>query len=937
MSDQIPPKDPSGLSRERALANEPSWTGRTLSHYRICELIGAGGMGVVYRAVDTRLNRSLAMKILPASKTGDPDRRRRFIQEARAASALNHPNIVTIYEIGSEEEIDFIAMEYISGHTLESCIYRGDGLTISETLKYAVQMADALSAAHAAGIIHRDLKPANVMITDKGLVKILDFGLAKLSMQFGDPDVTRTVGPVTVHGAVIGTISYMSPEQAEGKAIDARSDIFSFGAVLYEMIARKRPFIGDTPLSTLSAILVKDPVPVVEMVPGASMELEELILRCLRKSPGDRVQQMDELKLELEKLLLPPALSGITQRFKYPTQRKFPWKPVAAVAGVLGLLLLGALLWQWRTKSVPSATQSMLTRLTSENGMAAYPAISPDGKLLAYATDRANEGGLDIWVQQIGGGDPIRLTRDEADEYEPQFSPDGTQIVFRSEKDGGGIYVIPALGGSARLVNKEGHRPRFSPSAKYIAYWTGFPSPNFHPGVAKVFVVPVTGGAPRQVAADMAAARSPVWMPDGEHVLVIGRLDTRESLDWYVVPVNGGKPQRTGAFAAFAAKGFLPPPVENVIVPEMTVPDSDEVLFSATLGDATNVWQIRLDPVTGKVSGSPEQLTSGTGLESQASAGSARVSAPVAFAALTLNVDVFLLPLDERGKPGELRPVTNALSFDAYPSISADGGKVVYVSSKTEHGILKLRDVASGNETILTTPLKGEIMPKLSPDGTRVAYADEKSATGYVIKVDGGIPEKICDRCILANGWSNDGRRVIFDGGTNFEPLALVDIPTLKRVDYLFATSHKDYLMNAGHFSPDDRWVSFHVRVSPLARQIFVAKVNGDTPPPEAEWIPITDGKAMDREAAWSPSGSSLFFISDRDGFRCIWEQRLDPATKVPRGPAAAVQHMHHARRSLTAVGPNTGALGFSSYRGGLAFAMGELTGNIWLRHGVTR
>ena len=246
--------------------------GKTISHYQVFGKLGEGGMGVVYKARDIRLDRSVAIKVLLTEKMSDPDRKRRFIQEAKAASALNHPNIITIYDIDQADGMDFIAMEYVPGKTLDELIPR-KGMRLSLALKYAVQIADALAKAHAAGIVHRDLKPSNVMVNDEGTVKILDFGLAKLTEQTQGDEFASTatvdVGgkPVTEKGVIMGTVSYMSPEQAEGRTVDPRSDIFSFGSVLYEMITGQRAFQGDTKISTISAILNKEPAPLSGDIP----------------------------------------------------------------------------------------------------------------------------------------------------------------------------------------------------------------------------------------------------------------------------------------------------------------------------------------------------------------------------------------------------------------------------------------------------------------------------------------------------------------------------------------------------------------------------------------------------------------------------------------------------------------------------------------------
>ncbi len=281
--------------------------GQRVSHYRIMEKVGEGGMGAVYRARDLHLDRPLAIKVLRPQAIADPERKKRFVQEAKAASALNHPNIVTIYDIDRADGIDFIAMEYVQGKTLDQLIGR-KGLTIGEALKYAAELAGALATAHAAGIVHRDIKPTNIMVTDKGFIKVLDFGLAKLAEPVGsDAFSSAQTGsfekaPRTAEGTIVGTVAYMSPEQAEGKSVDSRSDIFSFGSVLYELVSGRRAFQGETTISTLAAVLREEPKPLKEVVSDVPAELEKMIARCLRKDPNRRFHHMMDLKVALEEL-----------------------------------------------------------------------------------------------------------------------------------------------------------------------------------------------------------------------------------------------------------------------------------------------------------------------------------------------------------------------------------------------------------------------------------------------------------------------------------------------------------------------------------------------------------------------------------------------------------------------------------------------------------
>ncbi|HYW48143.1 MAG TPA: protein kinase [Bryobacteraceae bacterium] len=335
-----------------------SMTGRTISHYEVLEKLGEGGMGVVYKARDSHLKRFVALKVLPPEKVADAERTQRFVREARSASALNHPNIVTVYDIDQSDGVDFIAMEYVEGKSLGELIGR-KGLKLGEALKYAVQIADALAKAHAAGIVHRDLKPANVMVTGDGRAKVLDFGLAKLTepAPVGPEDPTLTEQPSTESGLVVGTAGYMSPEQAEGKTVDARSDIFSFGSVLYEMVTGRRAFRRDSPALTVAAILHLEPPP---LPAGTPSELERLIARCLRKDPARRFQHMDDVKVALEELKEESDSGKLTeaQAPARPRSRRF-LRPALATAAVLVLAAGSVFLWR-RLQAKPLTDKDVL-------------------------------------------------------------------------------------------------------------------------------------------------------------------------------------------------------------------------------------------------------------------------------------------------------------------------------------------------------------------------------------------------------------------------------------------------------------------------------------------------------------------------------------------------------------------------------------------------
>ena len=359
--------------------------GQSLSHYRIEAKLGEGGMGLVYRAFDTHLDRLVAIKILRADATTNPERKRRFVQEAKAASALNHPNIIHIYDISSSGGTDFIAMEFVAGKTLHQLIGK-NGLPLRDTLKYSIQIADALARAHSAGIVHRDLKPANIIVGEDGRVKLLDFGLAKVTETTVDAAVDSEADTATMiaredvqteEGVIVGTVAYMSPEQAEGKKVDARSDIFSLGSVLYEMVTGRRPFEGANKISTLSAILHEEPQPLAEVAPDLPAELDKIIRRCLRKDPDRRAQHAGDIKLALEELRedsasgklshAPQADGQAAPEEQHALMRKLFGSPGARPYRLWKILHIGMCLrcvllvyLAWRFKNMTSGTWSLV-------------------------------------------------------------------------------------------------------------------------------------------------------------------------------------------------------------------------------------------------------------------------------------------------------------------------------------------------------------------------------------------------------------------------------------------------------------------------------------------------------------------------------------------------------------------------------------------------
>ncbi len=901
---------------------------KTVAHYRIYEKLGEGGMGVVYKAHDLHLDRDVAIKLLPPEKTADPERKRRFVQEARAASALNHPAIVTVHDVACDGGVDFIVMECVTGKTLGELIGR-KGLKLNELLAYGAQIADALAAAHGAGIVHRDLKPGNVMVTGSGRVKVLDFGLAKLTEVAADENApTLSRKPQTDEGTIVGTVSYMSPEQAEGKKVDARSDIFSFGSVLYEMATGRRAFSGATKLASLSAILNQEPPPIEDAPP----ELEKIIARCLRKNPDRRIQHMVDVKLALEDLKEESDSGRLQAAVPRRRSKIGPWTVAAAAVAVVSVTSLVI----WLTRPPAALGAPVLTQLTRDTGLTIDPTLSADGKLLAYASDRNGNGNLNIWVQQVDGGEPIQVTRDPGNELEPAFSPDGTMIAFRSDAGGGrpgqiqdgAIYVVSSFGGTPRKIASGGQRPRFSPDGSQIAYWSGefgggsvaFSMRNF----CRIFVVATSGGAPRQVRADFLGAAFPEWAPDGRHLLFLGRRDEKlpleESLDWWVTPLDQGTAIATGTLKATRDEKLRGP---TFVYPWALIPSSwdartNTLVFSAVSGDSTNLWRIGISPRTWKATGPPERLTSSSATEEGPSVVSvADGSVRVAFASRAAHSDIWSLPIEANtGRvTGEPRQVTRDSATNFFPSLSADGRKVVFISTRSGHHEIWVKDLTTGEEMALTATGVDKYSPSFSPDGANVSFSAYQDGQWkhFLVPSAGGVAELLCVSGGQATGWRPpDGKYLL--GNTEDHRLILIDVPARLRIELL---AIKGRLFAGRRFSADGRWIWFSEGTS--QPRLFKAPFQGETMAPESTWLEFPEISAYD--SAWSPDETLSYDISNRDGFNCVWARRVDRLTRRLAGPPIPIYHAHGVR--LTVAGVNVG-------RDRMIFSLAERVGNIW-------
>jgi serine/threonine protein kinase len=505
--------------------------GQLVSHYRIVEKLGEGGMGVVWKARDEQLGRFVALKGIPADKLTDPGRRARFLQEAQSASALNHPNIVTIYDLVHHADVELLVMEVIDGSTLNEKI-PASGMRLRDALQVAIPMANALAAAHAAGIVHRDLKPGNVMVTGNGQVKVLDFGLAKLTdlSVSSVEDATKTQNLQTEEGVVVGTAAYMSPEQAQGLKVDGRSDIFSFGALLYEMVTGRRAFTGDTQMSTMAAVLERDPPPIRDVAPAHPRQLDRLITHCLKKNPEQRMQSMSDVALALEDL---NEETSSDPAIMVPTvgRQRLPWVWLAGAA-ILAVLLTTAAL-RPRSESPSIATSVQFTVSPPGGGIGqligaalqttAQMALSPDGSLLAFVA--YDQGAAKLWLRPLNSlKTQLLVTATEFDRglISPFWSPDGKSIGYFTRT---GIFRVAASGGAPQQICQCGTAVGAYAAATWSREGTIVFSNSGSPG-SPLQQVSDTGGSPTpvsKVAIGEIAHMYPQFLPDGKHLLYLAR------------------------------------------------------------------------------------------------------------------------------------------------------------------------------------------------------------------------------------------------------------------------------------------------------------------------------------------------------------------------------------------------------------------------------
>ena len=730
--------------------------GQSLGRYTILSLLGTGGMGQVYRARDTTLGREVAVKVLPAAFTQDAERVRRFEQEARAASSLNHPNIITIYEIGRVDRTQFIAAELVAGLTLRQRMADGR-IKLSVALDVTVQVASALAAAHAAGIAHRDIKPENIMLRPDGLVKVVDFGLAKLvekQAPLGD-DPLRLKSGGTLPGVVMGTVGYMSPEQVGATKVDERTDIFSLGVVLYEVLAGRQPFRGDSAVEVMNAILKEDPpeLSAANLDSRGSREqispaLQRIVRRCLEKRPEARFQSASDLAFALKSLsdASGAILTSSTAASTESKRRRWltPAVTILVLTTLAGLFFLAGWLRGGLMRSTPGQPVRLL-RLTDFNGLEEFPAVSPDGKFVAFTAEAG--GTRQIFVRQLAGGPPLPVTHDAADHLYPRWSSDSASLIYyspSSEAEGrGAIWETSMFGGAPRRLTTSIGSADLSRDGQHLAFI------RFNEGQIELAVAARDGSNARVVAQLTSNFKyySPRWSPDGNWIGYVRSFYFEDNL--FAAPANGGEP-RLVVNDRSMLRGFA------------WTRDSRRLVYSSSRG-ATMLYLPNFNLWSAELAGSePRQLTFGEISYVQPDISPAGT---VFASRVHMQFNIWKYPVDGSPVDNVRRAVqmTRQTGQVLTPSVGPGDKEMVYLSDSGGHSNLWIMKLDSG-ETRQTTSERDAVkpvgVPVWSPDGKHIALVFRSTIHDdvdlWLISPDGSNLRKVGKGGNAA--WSGDGR-----------------------------------------------------------------------------------------------------------------------------------------------------------------------------------
>jgi len=850
---ETPPPD---AARPRA-AGAIGMLGRSIYQYTIREHLGGGGMGVVYKAEDMRLERTVALKFLPPELTRDPVAKARFLQEARAASALDHPNICTIHEVGETDDGQlFLVMTCYDGETLKRRIEHG-ALPLDEALDIAKQIAQGLAKAHRLGIVHRDIKPANIIVTTDGIVKILDFGLAKLA---GAAGLTRA-------GFCLGTPAYMSPEQARGE-VDHRTDLWSLGVVLYEMVTGSAPFTGDSDQAIIYSLLTEEPKAPSLLRPDVPRELERVLQGMLAKDPGDRYPTVEAALVDLRILSNSTAgssLQALQALPAVPSRGLRRWMKVSLA--VLAVLLAAAAVAAWLLLRPPPPPQLSFNSLTDQEGREMFPSLSPAGDVLVYAKAKAGAGeDLDIYWQRTAGGTPIDLTADSAvADTQPAFSPDGRQIAFRSERDGGGIFLMGATGESVRRLTDFGYNPAWSPDGtEIVCAVEGVDDPLRRSQVSQLWRVRVADGFKRQITRDDAV--QPSWSPHNKRIAFWGLPPQATRRVIWTIPVDGGTPI---------------PVVDDGHInwnPAWS-PDGRYLYYVSDRIGSPNLWRVRIDESSGKALGDPEALTTPAQWSGQISI--AADGRRIAYATRDGRSNLERIPFHrETGAiTGPAQPVTQGSTrLVRSGDVSPDGEWIVYDTSSPQEDLFVVRTDGTGVRQITNDAFKDRV-PRWSPLGDRILFYSDRTSKSYeawTIRPDGSGMQQVSaahGETMFSPVWAPDGQHVIYSLVTRSAEILDIRLPAASQTPRRLPPMPGAGIFLPNSWSPDGKRLIGSILGDKKEQEIALFSFDSNT----YQVLPVSGSGAV-----WVDDARAIFV---RDGDLDLLDIRTGASQKLASPP----------------------------------------------------
>jgi serine/threonine protein kinase len=848
------------LAHDANLTSHESLIGNTLGDYRIESPLGSGGMGEVYLAHDLKLNRKAALKILPRHFVADVERAERFRREAFALSALNHPNLITIYEVGESGGVNFIAMEFVAGRTLRLMIdsVMDSGLSLKESLVITSQVAEALAAAHQAGVVHRDIKPDNIMVRADGYVKLLDFGLAKLTEVAGVEDAAQTKA-----GAAMGTLAYMSPEQASGEAIDHRTDIWSLGVVLYETVTGRKPFDGGERRATVNAILSGEVTPARDFDPGLPAELDSILDKALEKERDLRYQTAADFHADLRRLrrTVDSATSSARQRgvAKSRAVTGTRTRLVLAFSALTVLAAVGLALWYvyLSRPTTPDWTHATQVQLTDQPGTEYFPSLAPDGQNFVYAS--RVDGNWDLFLQRVGGRNARPLTPNTpSDETQPAFSPSGDRIAFRSNREPAGIYVMEATGENVRLAVAEGHHPSWSPGGTEIVYSTiGRDMPTTRTTVpSALWIVSLQTGAKRLLT--QSDAVQPSWSPHGRRVAYwfmppsIGRSDIA------TIPSGGGE---AVVVTRDAATNWNP----------VWSPDGKFLYFASDRRGNMSFWRVEIDEETGEVRGEPEAVATPSTFNRHLSF--SRDGRRLLYVQTSQQSNIKAVEFNPKtGKvSGEPVWVTRGDRQISRPDLSPDGKQFVMRLQRRSQDDLGVVNRDGTNWREITNDQFFDRYPRWSPDGRRIAFASDRSGNYeiWTLNADGANLRQLTfnsERGASFPLWSPDGKQILFR--RNFQNFIIdVDKAGTQQPEQLLPSPEGGASFVAWDWSPDGEKLAgkFIVGTTGIGYYSFA----------ERKYVRLTD---VDEYPVWLSDSRRIIFSTEGKAYLAdIVTKRVQP------------------------------------------------------------